>query len=62
MLAAPKNSLIRRVDLCGWHRTDSLFPLRAEPLLPLGQVKDEVFNSVLANLGLFPRDFVFCLP
>jgi hypothetical protein len=42
------------VGLRGWDRTDSLSPLRAEPALPLGQVKAEVFNSVLANLGLFP--------
>jgi hypothetical protein len=25
-------------------------------------VKAKVFHSVLANLGLFPRDFVSCLP
>jgi hypothetical protein len=48
--------------LRGWDGTDSLFPLRAESALPLGQVKAEVFDSVLANLGLFPREFLSCLP
>jgi hypothetical protein len=50
------------VGLRGWDRTDSLSPLRAEPALPLGQVKAEVFDSVLANLGLFSRDLLSCLP
>jgi hypothetical protein len=39
--------------LGGWDGTDSLFPLKAKPVLPLGQVKAKVFDSVLANLGLF---------
>jgi hypothetical protein len=41
------------VGLRGWDGTYSLFLLRAEPVLPLGQEKAEVFDSVLANLGLF---------
>jgi hypothetical protein len=48
--------------LRGWNETYSLFPLRAKPVLPLGQMKANVFDSVLANLGLFPRDFISCLP
>jgi hypothetical protein len=48
------------VSLKGRDGTYSLFPLRADPVLPLGQVKAEVFDSVLTNLGLFPRDFVSC--
>jgi hypothetical protein len=36
------------VGLRGWDGTYSLFPLRAKPVLPLGQVKAEVFDSVLA--------------
>jgi hypothetical protein len=50
------------VSLRGWDGTDSLFPLGAEPALSLQQVKAEVFDGVLANLGLFPRDIVSCLP
>jgi hypothetical protein len=46
----------------GWDGTDSLFSFRAKPALPLRQVKTEVFDSVLANMGLFPRDFVSCFP
>jgi hypothetical protein len=45
-----------------WDGTDSLFLIRAEPAFPLGQVKAELFYSLLAILGLFPRDFVSCLP
>jgi hypothetical protein len=37
---------------------DSQFPLRAKPALPLRWMKAEVFDSVLANLGLFPRDCI----
>jgi hypothetical protein len=37
-----------------------VFPLRAETVLLLGQVKAEVFDSILANLSLLPRDFVSC--
>jgi hypothetical protein len=48
--------------LRGWDGINSLFPFRIEPALSLGQVKAKVFDSVLANLGLFPRDFVSCLP
>jgi hypothetical protein len=48
--------------LRGWDGTYSLFPLRAKPVLSLGQMKAKEFNSVLANLGLFPRDFISCLP
>jgi hypothetical protein len=46
----------------GCDGTYSLFPLWAEPALSLGQVKAKVFDSVLANLGLFPRDFVSLIP
>jgi hypothetical protein len=46
------------VGLRGWNGTYSLFPLRVEPALPSGQVKAKIFDSVLSNLGLFPRDFV----
>jgi hypothetical protein len=31
----------------------TLFPLRAEPASPLGHVKGEVFDNVLANLDIF---------
>jgi hypothetical protein len=48
--------------LRGWNGTDSLFPLRDKPVFPLGQVKAEVFDSVLANLDLLLRDFVSHLP
>jgi hypothetical protein len=48
--------------LRGSDGTESLLPLRDKPALPVGQVKAEVFGSVLSNLGLFPRDFVSCLP
>jgi hypothetical protein len=47
--------------LGGWNGTDNLFLLRSKPALPLGQVKDEVFDGSLANLGLFSRNFVSCL-
>jgi hypothetical protein len=47
--------------LGGWNRTNSLFPLRAKPALSLPQMKAKVFDSVLENLSLFPRDFVSCL-
>jgi hypothetical protein len=30
----------------------------AKPVMLLGQVKAEVFDGVLANLGFFPRNFV----
>jgi hypothetical protein len=50
------------VGFGGRNGTDFLFPLRAKPVLSLQQLKAEVFDSVLANLGLFPRDFVSCLP
>jgi hypothetical protein len=45
-------------SLKGWDETGSLFPVMGKPVLPLGQVKAEVFDGLLANLGLFPRDFV----
>jgi hypothetical protein len=48
--------------LRGQDGTYSLFPLRAELVLPLGQMKAEAFDSILANLGHFPRDFVSCIP
>jgi hypothetical protein len=57
----PKNSDLL-VGHGGWNGTDSLFPLGAKPMLSLRQVKAKVFDGVLANLGLFLRDFVSCLP
>jgi hypothetical protein len=50
------------VGLGVYHGTDKLFPLRDKSVLPLGQVKSEIFHSVFANLGLLPRDFVSCHP
>jgi hypothetical protein len=43
------------VGLRGWDGTYSLFPLRAEPALSLGQVKVKIFDSVLANIKHFQR-------
>jgi hypothetical protein len=48
--------------LWGWNGTNTLFPLGAEHVLPLGQVKPKVFDDALANLGLFLRNVVSCLP
>jgi hypothetical protein len=50
------------LGLGGWNGTDRLFPLGAKPLLSLQLVKAKVFDGVLANLRLFSRDFVSCLP
>jgi hypothetical protein len=38
---------------------------QSQAFIDPGQVKAEVFevfNGVLANLGLFPKNFVSCLP
>jgi hypothetical protein len=48
--------------LGGQYGTDSLFPLGAEPVLTVGEEKAKVFDRVLANLGLFLRNFLSCLP
>jgi hypothetical protein len=50
------------VGLGACNGADSLFPLGAKLVLPLTQVKVKIFDSVLANLSLFPRNFVSCLP
>jgi hypothetical protein len=44
-----------------WDGNDSMFPFRDKPALSLRWVKTEVFDNVLANLGLFPREFASCL-
>jgi hypothetical protein len=46
------------VGLSGWNVIYSLLPFRTKLALPLGQVEAEVFDIVLANLGLFPRDCI----
>jgi hypothetical protein len=50
------------VGLRGWNATYSLLPFRVELALLPEQKGAKVFNTVLTNLGLFPRVFVSCLP
>jgi hypothetical protein len=58
---SPKLSDLQ-VGLGGWNGTDNLLPLRTKAALSLQQVKAKVFDGILVNLGLFPKDFVSCLP
>jgi hypothetical protein len=50
------------VGLRGWNGTDSLLPFGAKLVLPLGQVKAEVFDDVLENLGFFSKKLCILPP
>jgi hypothetical protein len=50
------------MGLGGQNGTDGLFPLRAQSMLSLLQVKPKVFDHILENLSFLLENFISCLP